>query len=146
MAWETPLAGGAWEVRIPTEVEWEWAAGGPEHQRYSWGNIFTPEHANTLEGRVMAPSPVGAYPPGMAVCGVLNLSGNVWEWTHSLYKGYPYQTNNEREDPFADGRRTLRGGAWVNDHRSARVSYRVHLHPVTFPNCIGVRVVAPVLT
>jgi formylglycine-generating enzyme required for sulfatase activity len=146
VAWETLLAAGAWQVRLPTETEWEWAAGGPEHRRYSWGQTFTVERANTLEGRVLAPSPVGAYPAGAATCGALDLSGNVWEWTHSLYQGYPYRTDDGREDRFAAGRRTLRGGAWLLHHRVARVSSRGRPLPDPFNDLIGVRVVvAPVL-
>jgi formylglycine-generating enzyme required for sulfatase activity len=141
MAWDTLLASGTCEVRLPTETEWESASGGPEHRRYPWGQTFAVERANTLEGRVLAPSPVGAYPGGMAACGALDMSGNVWEWTHSLYHGYPYQTDDGREDRFAAGRRTLRGGAWFHDRRYARVSARNFYHPDHFLNFIGVRVV-----
>jgi formylglycine-generating enzyme required for sulfatase activity len=146
MACETLLASGAWEVRLPTEAEWEWAAGVPEHRHYPWGNTFSEERANTLEGRVMAPSPVGAYPGGMAACGALDMSGNVWEWTHSLYHGYPYRTDDGREDRFAADRRSLRGGAWHSSRRLARVSSRSYPRPDNFNNDIGVRVVVgPVL-
>jgi formylglycine-generating enzyme required for sulfatase activity len=94
----------------------------------------------------MVPSPVGAYPGGMAACGALDMSGNIWEWTHSLYQDYPYRTDEGREDRFAAGRRTLRGGAWNSYHRYARVSYRGHNHPDYFNVVIGVRVVVgPVL-
>lgn len=74
------------------------------------------------------------------------MSGNVWEWTHSLYQRYPYQSDDGREDRSATGRRTLRGGAWYFDARFARVSHRLDLHPADFGDRVGVRVVvAPVL-
>jgi formylglycine-generating enzyme required for sulfatase activity len=132
-------------VRLPTEAEWEWAAGGPEHTPYPWGHQFDEDKANTLEGRVLGTSSAGAYPAGTVVCGALDLAGNVWEWTHSRYKAYPYGGDDGREDPLAEGRRALRGGSWTSDQMLARVSYRYHLHPDDFDTNYGFRlVVAPV--
>jgi formylglycine-generating enzyme required for sulfatase activity len=139
------LASGEWNIRLPTEPEWEWAAGGPRHKRYPWGKAFDAERANTLEGRVLGTSPVGAYPAGAAACGALDMSGNVWEWTHSLYQAYPYRVNDGREDPGASGRRVLRGGSWGDGQWNARVSCRRRSHPATFSVDLGCRVVlAPV--
>jgi formylglycine-generating enzyme required for sulfatase activity len=74
------------------------------------------------------------------------MSGNVWEWTHSLYQPYPYRQQDGREDSLAESRRVLRGGAWLNVARVARVSYRSYAHPAFFDDGAGLRVVvAPVL-
>jgi formylglycine-generating enzyme required for sulfatase activity len=108
VSWATLLASDTWQVRLPTEAEWEWAAGGPQQRRYPWGKTPAVEQANTLEGRVMGTSPVGAYPAGAAVCGALDMSGHVWEWTHSLHQPYPYRKQDGREDSLAEGRRVLR--------------------------------------
>ncbi len=140
------LAGGGWQVRLPAEAEWEWAAGGAKHTAYPWGSRFEPDKANTLEGRILGTTPVGAYPAGAAACGALDMSGNVWEWTHSLYQAYPYRSDDGREEPLAEGRRTLRGGAWSSGERNARVSARIgDYSPDSFDYIFGCRVVvAPV--
>ncbi|MCP4289103.1 MAG: formylglycine-generating enzyme family protein, partial [Gammaproteobacteria bacterium] len=141
------LTGGGRQVRLPTEAEWEWAAGGPDHRRYPWGKTFDAEKANTLEGRVLTTSPVGAYPGGAARCGALDMSGNVWEWTHTIYKAYPYRADDGREETErTDVRRALRGGGWFTDGRFARVSYRYHSQPDYFFSFFSFRlVVAPVI-
>jgi len=140
------LSGGAWQVRLPTEAEWEWAAGGPEHRRYPWGDEFDVDKTNTLDGRVLGTTPVGAYPGGAATCGTLDMSGNVYEWIRSLYQEYPYRQDDGRENPLAEGRRALRGGSWNGSQRVARVSYRDFDHPVYFYSDLGFRVVvAPVI-
>ena len=132
-------------VRLPSEAEWEWAAGGPSHRKYPWGDEFDPDKANTLEGRILGTSPVGAYPGGAAECGALDLSGNVYEWTHSLFKDYPYQVDDGREAVEAEGKRVMRGGSWSGNQRSARVSSRTDPHPDTFDFSSSFRVVvAPV--
>jgi formylglycine-generating enzyme required for sulfatase activity len=74
------------------------------------------------------------------------MSGNVWEWTHSLYQPYPYRYQDGREDSLAENRRVLRGGAWYLYARTARVSARYYAPPAVFDGDVGVRVVvAPVL-
>ncbi len=122
-------------IRLPTEAEWEWAAGGPDHRRYPWGPEFDADKANTLEGRVLGTTPVGAYPAGMAPgCGALDLTGNVWEWTHSQYRPYPYRVDDGREEETTgtNVRYTVRGGSWSDYRRLARVSSRYSNYPVVF--------------
>jgi formylglycine-generating enzyme required for sulfatase activity len=63
---------------------------------------------------------------------VQDLSGNVYEWCHSLYKTYPYNSDDGREDPRADGRRVLRGGAFSPIQWYVRCAYRYNLNPLAF--------------
>ncbi len=90
-------------------------------------------------------SAAGAYPAGAADCGALDMSGNVYEWTHTLYEKYPYNITDGRENPLAEGKRALRGGACSNLGWYARVSYRSNDHPANFSFLYSFRlVVAPV--
>jgi formylglycine-generating enzyme required for sulfatase activity len=76
--------------RLPSEEEWEKAAGWDEagrHKRvYPWGDEFEAERCN-VENRVGKTTPVGAYPAGRSACGCEDMAGNVWEWTESLSGG-----------------------------------------------------------
>ena len=88
---------------------------------------------------------VGVFPAGVAACGALDMTGNVWEWTLSQYADYPYKPE-ARNDPAGESRRVLCGGAWGFNARDTRVSSRLDAHPANFNNDVGVRVVvAPVL-
>ena len=75
--------------------------------------------------------------------GVLDMAGNVWEWTSSLYTGYPYKPDDGREDPAADGRRVLRGGSFVINQDFVRCAYRHNNAPVNRLNYVGFRVLSP---
>lgn len=67
------------EYRLPTTIEWEWAASGPKAPQYPWGNRFEAERCNTKEARIGTTTPVEKYSTSMSFCGAHDMSGNVSE-------------------------------------------------------------------
>ena len=134
--------------RLPTEPEWEAAARGlPKRGKakvYPWGDEWDPSRANTLEGRALKPSPVGAYAAagGLGPFEAEDQSGNVWNWTSSLYLAYPYDAERS-EGPEAEGERVVRGGSWFFNRWDARCATRSRNVPDYFLNSLGFRVLLP---
>jgi formylglycine-generating enzyme required for sulfatase activity len=119
------------EYVLPSEAEWEYAARGAARRVYPWPTGKLDSERANYNQEYIGTSAVGCFPAGATLEGVLDLAGNVWEWTRSAYRDYPYDPTDGREDGSdpAEKRFTLRGGSWNNQPIDLRASCREHSVP-----------------
>ena len=182
--WTEGRLPAGWSVQLPSEAEWEKTARGglkvpveplivtveatsrsPRQtslrdnplpkRRYPWGDAPDPNRANYNKTGIGTTISVGCFPGGRSPYGVEDLSGNVWEWTRSVWGKdwrkpdfqYPYDPRDGREHlEFDDDyRRVVRGGSFGRDEEDVRCAVHYFRSPYVFYRNIGFRVVvAPV--
>jgi formylglycine-generating enzyme required for sulfatase activity len=119
VTWSQAAGYAAWAgKRLPTENEWEAAAGGPESWAYPWGNAYASGRANGA-GEHPDTLPVESYPDSRSASGCFDLAGNVWEWTATLEDGRDIETLPEGLVNIA-----IRGGAWNSPREELATRYR----------------------
>ena len=132
-----------WQLAMPSELEWERAARGTlKNAVYSWGDAPDPQRANYSDSSVDDTAAVGSFPANGF--GLHDMLGNVFEWTRSAWRPYPYEVDDPTPEALSAGaevRLVVRGGSWGGPAGYARCAYRLRDLPVSRGYDLGFRVV-----
>ena len=145
------------EVRLPTEAEWERACRGPNgedeanHDRWWFGDSESQlaKHAWYGENSHFRTHAVGTTPGGAGPRGLHDMHGNVWEWCRDWFSNDSYARteagggNVDPKGPPGDVRRVLRGGSYGDGASRCRSAFRVHWLPAGCYLDRGFRVLLP---
>ena len=141
LGWEEDFDANGY--RLPTEAEWEYAAGGGSSNRTIYaGTNYTSRlqyysvFADSSKGSIQ---PVGTKEPNSL--DLYDMSGNVWEWCWDSYKAYSYSSENDPVVRGFNSKYVRRGGDFENSAYGSRVTFRSSFAPDSSSSDLGFRVV-----
>jgi formylglycine-generating enzyme len=153
--WHDAQAYATWVgMSLPTEEQWEYAAHGPTYQPFPWGSTLpNSSMANLCDKRCPRPgtgspddsfaymSPAGYYPAGASPYGVLDMSGDVFQWTRSVWAPYPGATYHDPS--YSKGYYVQRGSDGWYSPAAAETTGRYADEPTVRADDVGVRCATP---
>jgi len=142
--------------RLPTEEEWEYAARGAGGFLYPWGDEFDADRAHCSMSKMVGgrrAQECGTLEAGASPFGVLDLAGNVWEWTTSSYVAYEGYHDIQISTRYTRGqaeayaatalfnaqKRVIRGGSWQNPKTALISALRQPADVNTWNTTVGFR-------
>ena len=148
------IGGGRWIFALPSEAEWEKAARGPDNFDYGMGTNISDDQVKLYNWKKNPGADVTvvgweetrrSYRTNRY--GLYHMSGNVAEWTQSVYRTYsrqrPYVDDDDREHDETPGERVLRGGSWYTASIAVLyIPYRENFRPEVETPYLGFRIVA----
>src|SRR5262249_43659249 len=134
--WASEVTG--FSVSLPSELEWEKAARGVEGRSWPWGSEPPDQSLCNYQSTIGDSTPAGRYSPrGDSYYHCADMAGNVWEWTSSPLRAYPYEDDEQRGDPDC---RVMKGGAFHLGQKWLRCARRYWHQCSERSNCCGFRV------
>ncbi|WP_449222405.1 SUMF1/EgtB/PvdO family nonheme iron enzyme [Sulfidibacter corallicola] len=120
---------GLLEVRLPSEIEWEYATRGRESHSYPWGEDEPDDRLANFGMNLGRSSAVGVYPKGGTPSGLLDMGGNVWEWCRTRFEkkayGMPWEARHRLIIEKINHVACVRGGSWLNRDWELPAAYRI---------------------